>query len=131
VRHLGRRVLHRLPQHPHLRLEALRAEAAGEAREDRDLLLEPRAAHEGAAAALAHEVAFLDEVEDRLAHRREADPELLGESTLALQPRAGREPAALDAVEQQVADLHVQRKRRAAADRRLPHVLGHAPTIKL
>ena len=74
-------------------------------------------ADEGALAADPEQVALPDQVEQRLADRRQADAEVLGVLALVRDLLAGPQAAALDLILQQLAELVVQRHRRAAADR--------------
>src|SRR2546426_7516918 len=113
-----------------VRLDAFGAHALGEAREDRDLLIDLRLLDEGPAAARPVQVALFDEVEDGLANRGQADPELIGVLALAQQFLTLAELAPLDPAQQVRPELRMERNRRRATDNRLmvPHQrpLAHA-----
>jgi hypothetical protein len=89
-----------------------------EATEDLDLLDQLAIADVGPLAPGPLDVAFLGEVGHRLADRRQADAQCLGELALPGQLRARRQPALLDALEHRDLDLVVQRHRAVPPDRR-------------
>src|SRR5262249_39908757 len=113
---MGRSRNRLLSQHSNDAFHAFGAQALGEARQDRDLLLDLCLAHERAAALDAVEVSLLGQVHQGLADRSEAYPESLAKLSLAGDLRAGREPAVLDLGQQDVPDLDVQRDGRGPVD---------------
>ena len=103
-------------QHGDGRAQALALHRGVEAAQDLDLLDQLALADEGALAAGPVDVALLGQVDHGLAHRREADPERLGQLALARELLAGSQPALLDPLQDSDFDLVMQRHRAVPVD---------------
>src|SRR5947208_512207 len=97
-------------------VRATGAEALAERAEDRDALGPWRLAQERPASGTPVEDALLDQIEDRLADRREGHAVAIGQLLLRRERSAGDDLSPLDHLDQQGPDLEVERNGEAAVD---------------
>src|SRR5439155_22966690 len=90
--------------------------ALGEARKDRDLLIDLRLLDERPATSRSIQIPLFDEIEDGLADRSKTDAELIGVLSLAQQFLALAKLAVFDPAQQMRPKLRVDRDRRRATD---------------
>src|SRR5438552_2133721 len=88
------------------------AQALGETRENRNLLIDLRLVDERPPAACPIEVSLFDQVEDRLANRRQAHAQPISVLTLARELLPLAQVAALDPAQQVSPELRVDRDSR-------------------
>jgi hypothetical protein len=89
--------------------------------------VDPSTGHDGAHAPMADDQVLLDESLDRLAHRRAAHPEALGQPHLVVEPIAGAELTGLDRLTEELDDLEPERDR--ALPVQSPGVQGHSGSL--
>ncbi len=94
-----------------------------------DLASDPPVHHLGAHATLADEQPLVDQLLDRLPHRRPGQAELVGQGDLALEPVAGLERPGLDRLLDLGGHLRVQRHRAEAVDGPREWGLAHDTTL--